>query len=810
MALPLPRRFVLVSLICVFAPLTFGIPSAHAQESGAGQAYEKALAHWAERDSISAVIELHNALRDRPDHVPSLLLIGEIYLDRGVGDAAEDAFRRALDNGADRSRVSVLYARSLLIQRKAQQALDELYFAGLVPTAQAEIHALRAEANVMLSRINDAARELDSADALAPGVLSASLVRVTVHLHRNELDAAQRIVDRLALDSPGSSRVWNAAGSVAHAKGLFETALGHYTRAIDLDPRNGDARIARLSLFIDLGRDDESGDDLEYFANHLPTEPRATYLRALRLARGGDDFGSRQALADTTYHLSNFEDAMFHRDSPLLLVAALAHYGLGQMQQTIRYTQFYLTLRGEDVGARKLLADALIRVGQPVDAIKTLEPAMEAHPNDLDLLALAATAYGRYGRFLEASKLLSRAISLDESDVDLRARHATMRIGAGYVDEGIAVLTRLVDENPTHGTSALALLVTYQKAGDFASAIELGKQLVTLNPDNLSLINLLGVSHFLSEDFGSAGEQFQKCLAADPEFTPAAVNLAKVEMERGDIAAARQRLLALAVKKPDSGRVQLELSRIERAAGNDRDAIKYAEQAQRVAKTDVDVLRYLVDLYLEMGDMTRADDVSSSAATTELDNLEVQEIRSQVLIVKGEVGSARMTVRRMLDLAAVDDGWLVRIAALQSEIGDASDAAFSLANAINHAPDNRLAHVGLVELQLGMGRAAQALTSAKSAIERFPEDGELWLLRGEAEYLLADLVSALVSFDEAVARASISLAVVRGAHVLATQRKLDAAQARLGRMAHEPPGRSAGAAHVRRVSTCRGRFPRRE
>ena len=262
--------------------------ASHAQDATPGDHYERAVQHLDGEQRVEAAIELRNALQLRPSHVPSLLLQGEIYLSQRLGKLAEQSFRRALDAGADPARAGVLLGRALLVQRKPQLLLNDLFYARLTPADQVEIHALRAEANVMLERTAAAARELAAAEALGVRSLSFDLVRVTVLLRQQRAAEAVPLVERLLVDAPERAESWRAAGSVAHATGDLADALQKYGRAISLDGNDLDARISRIAVLFDLGRDDEATDDLAHFGEHFPNDPRALYLRGLKLARAAD------------------------------------------------------------------------------------------------------------------------------------------------------------------------------------------------------------------------------------------------------------------------------------------------------------------------------------------------------------------------------------------------------------------------------------------------------------------------------------------------------------------------------------------
>lgn len=777
--------YLIVCAVLVLASINTAARAASGQEAdstitGYRAQYEAALRYRASGEPIEAVITLKNALQEKPDHVPSLILMGEIYLDQRLGDAAETTFRRARMLGADQGQSMLLLGYALLAQRKAEQALTELSTDGLAPAAQAQVYALRAEANLILSRVDAANRELNAADAAMPQTLEADLVRVALLLRRGRTPRAEQLAARLLQQWPQRSEVWNVAGSASHAAGKLEEALHRYGRAIDINPGNGDARIARLSILIDTRRDDEASADLAYFAENHPSEPRASYLRAVKLARAGDTFGATQALSQTTYVLStHHKNLLYNRNSPLLLIAALSHYGLDQQEQAIAYAEAYLAMHHDHVGVRRLLGDAMLRANRAQEAVRVLETALTYAPTDIALLTLTANAYGQLSRFADATRLLEKVLRTQTGGPFVQTHHAAMQIGAGAVEEGIAALSRLVDKDPVHSPAGLALMLTHQQNDNHSQAISVGEQLAARDPENLSVINLLGVSYFLADKLDEAQAQFASCLARDPGFLPAAINAAKVDLARGNTRAARERLTDLASKNRSSGRLQLELSRVAIAEQQPRAAIDHARKAQSLAPGNPDVLRNLVDLHLQADDISAAGEVARSAATTDPTNLEIRELELRTLLAEQRHEAARPLLLRMADLAGGNVEWLMKIAAYQANLGFSRDAVFNLQTVVSDDPNKLTAQAGLIEQLLAQNKTQQALQAVTAALQRFPRSAHMHLLHGEILLATGDNATALEYFDRALQFLPLNLAVIRGAHALAAEGDLEAAEQRL-------------------------------
>ncbi|WP_372740136.1 tetratricopeptide repeat protein, partial [Neptunomonas sp.] len=103
-----------------------------------------------------AIIQLKNALQANPQHLPSLLLSGEIYLQQGDPKAAEHALRQALIFGADSSLVVLNLAKSYLQLGNYQRIISDLQVDGLSQPVQVDLLGYRAEAYTLLDQLPDA------------------------------------------------------------------------------------------------------------------------------------------------------------------------------------------------------------------------------------------------------------------------------------------------------------------------------------------------------------------------------------------------------------------------------------------------------------------------------------------------------------------------------------------------------------------------------------------------------------------------------------------------------------------------------
>jgi len=130
-----------------------------------------------------AIIELKNALQKQPDNVEAHYLLGLAHLDGGEGPRAEAELSKALTLGRDAKQVLPPLAKSMILQRKFEEALyvtDPARVAGA--RGSVEILNIRALAELARGRLRAAKGALDLAMVMQPDYADGMLAQARIAL----------------------------------------------------------------------------------------------------------------------------------------------------------------------------------------------------------------------------------------------------------------------------------------------------------------------------------------------------------------------------------------------------------------------------------------------------------------------------------------------------------------------------------------------------------------------------------------------------------------------------------------------------
>ena len=735
-------------------------------QSAANDSYEKANQAHAKDKAVDAIIELKGALQADPEHLPSLVLAGQIYIEQALGLAAEESLRTALTLKGDRNLILPLLGEALLQQGKTARLIGELQPQGLNADGQARVHTLLAQAYMLRSDPRAARRELDAALAASPGLLEAQVVDISWLMNDGQVAKGLQQLDTLSKNHAERSEVWSLSGAIKHARGDFIAALQDYDRALSLTPRNLDVRIARLGLLIDLKRDGETAADFTYLEREFKHEPRAAYLRSVVASRAGDVQQAQEALQQAVTALAPLEEESYTSNPTLYLMKGLAHYGLRQYELAIPALQSYVVKMPDDVGARKALGDSLLKTGSAKEAVSVLESAVALQPQDSRGQMLLATAYAVTGMGSKATAVLERIAGDQQSGSAARTKLAMINIGAGRVQEGLSELASSFARDPADAQSGVALVVTYLKTGQSALASEAARKLLASASDNIVYINLLGVALFMDNKLDDARGQFTAALNRDPAFTPAAINLGKLELKSGQFDAARTRFQQMLGRTPNEPKLLLEASRVEIAAGNSREGMRLAAAAARHKEASLDAIFHFYDLLVADGKLDDALELALRASAQNELNFDLLERLALLQLRMNDRDDARVTMKHMSEASAFDVDKQLRTAGYMASIGQYADVDYVLFKALQQRPKDRTVRLARVDNSLRKGAFDEALERATELISDERDFAPAYYLRGEARQALRRHDEALLDFDKANGLAPNAESVLGGYRAL--------------------------------------------
>ena len=724
---------------------------AHATPEQAARFYEDALRKFEQADMPGAIIQLKNALKQDQKMLAVHLLLGKALFRNGDLKSAEAAFEEALKQGVSRGEIALPLGQVYLALGRPEAVIERIDATGLPAALQVEVLTMRGNAYVDAGNNRQAIQSFAEARALDPKSTSPLIAEVPLLLTAGQLDRAKQNANKALELAPNNAYAWNMKASVLHATFDRAGALAAYDRALSLEPRLVDARVARAALLIDLKRGADARKDLDFLLTSASDEPRASYLRAVLAAQQGDGPAIAAALGEVTRVIDALPPPWLARREQLLTTGALAHHGLGNYQKAREYLDIIISRNSRNIGARKLLASIYVDTKDFGRALPLLESLRKVAPEDSQVLFLLGSIHLAQRRYLQATELLERAAARTGS-AEMNRTLAFSQLGLGRNELGQASLEKAVAADPGDTLAGTALPTLYMRQGKTPEALQVAEAMVKRDPVNLAALNFLGSVKGATGDKAGARTAYRQVLAKDPAFHPSALNLVRLDVKEKRFDEARRRLDGMLTTRRDDTDVLFEYGMLEQRAGRVAEAIRYLQKASELQHRDVRPALTLIDLHMSQRQNEQALNVAQTLASKLPDNVTVQLALGRTYLALGDVGNARTVFNGATRFAGYDAESQFVIARLQMLAGNSDGAAFSVQKALQGRPDDPAVLALMVEIETRRGDAGKADAALKMLATKYPNRVETALASANLAMFRGQYVSAVAAYRTALSR----------------------------------------------------------
>ena len=761
-----PRSFV-PSLAVALALALIAGPSCATPEKAAAF-YEDALQRFEKDDLAGAIIQLKNSIKENNKLLAAHMLLGRALFRHGNLTGAEAAFEEALNQGMNRGEAALALGRIHLILGNADKVIDRFTATGLPPALQARVLALRGHAYVEMGNNLLASRSFEEARAADPSAAAPWIEEVPLLLSTGQKDRARSAAAKAIELAPESAAAWNMQASVLQDGQELAGALAAYGKALAIDARHPDARVARAGLLVDLGRDADAAKDLAVADSVAAGDPRAAYLRAVIAARKGDHAAAARELAKVANTIDALPRNLIQRREQLMLLAALAHNGLGRAEKSIRYLDAILSRNANHLPARKLLASVYVRAKDFSRAEPHLTALQSALPNDPQVLYMLGSWELSRRRFARATELLERAAGpLNSADVSRTL--ASSQFGLGRDELGQATLEKSYAASPGDVQIGTTLAMRHVRGGQHKKALQIAEEMIKRDPANLTVLNFLGAVRSGTGDLAGARKAYAQVLEADPLFRPAILNLVRIDAGQQKFDDARRRLNELLARTPDDADALFELGMVEQRAGRASEAVRHLKKAVTLARRDTRPGLALVDLQLALRQSEDAIETAKGLSSRYPESLQVQAALGRAYLATNNLSHARTVFDGATRMAAFNPVLLVEVGRFQLAAANPDGAYYAVQKALQGEANHLGALALAVDVELNRKDLARAEAAAKTLAANYPNRVEAPLAAAQIAMARAQYPAAAAAFRSALGKHDstiIALGLVQ-AHIAA-------------------------------------------
>jgi putative PEP-CTERM system TPR-repeat lipoprotein len=720
-------------------------------------------------DHKAALIQLKNAASKNPEDAEVRYELARLYIDTGDAVSADKEIRKAMSLGTDRARALPLLAKALLLQGKAQEALD----ASNEGAAQAgpELLATRGDAFAAINDVAKATEAYEAALAAKPGHAAALTGLARLAMVRQDTAAANTYMEQALAANPKDPAVWMFKGAMLRATGKADEALAAYGEVIKLKPDHMNALVERAQIQIDAQKYEAAQADLTAARKAAPNALIVKHAQALLYFKQNKFAEAKESLQQVSKLAPDF--------MPAVLLSGAVDLNLGAYQQAEQSLKRYVERFPDNAYARKLLAQTMLHSARPGDAAAMLAPLLKEDSQDGQLMALAGMSAAQSNDPAKATAYFQRASVLDPKSATIRTSLGLAKLGSGNTEAGISELEKAVELNPASEEAVMALLRAQMSLKQYDRALATAAKAEKQFANSVHLHNLKGGAYIAKGDIANARLSFDRAAVLKPsEFSPV-MNLAQLDMQQKNPAAAQKRIEAFLEKNKKHVNAMFALSELAGAQGQKPQATAWLEKAATENPESAAAAIRLGANYLANGQNEKALTLARKARAVAPDNNELADLLGQAQIANKDYGAALETYSALAQAAPKSAAAHMRLARAHILLKDNTAAANDLKRAVAVQPDYLPARLAQVELAARFGKPEDALAMARQMQSQFAKSPVGYVVEGDVHQAMGRPAQAVPAYEKAFALAKSPALVVKLADSLRRRGKAKEAETRL-------------------------------
>ncbi|KPF45879.1 hypothetical protein D621_17630 [beta proteobacterium AAP51] len=688
--------------------------------------------HLAKGEMRAAVIQYKAALQLEPNSSEARYLLGTALLADGDPVAAATELTKAIDLNHDNNLVVPPLARALLLAGQYRKITS--MYGQLALTDKAAAADLKTSvANAWAEQGDRAQTESNLEDALKldPNHGAALILRARIVAGTGKFDEALAIVERVVAADPKRHDALHLKGELLLLiKQDPDAAVAAFKQALAVQKAYLPAHRAILGVLFRKG--DIAGVEQQVAALRavLPNHAQTRFAEAQLAFAKGEIARAR----DITLQLLRLAP---EHSGTLYLAGAIEQQG-GSLLLAETHLSKALQNNPRLLSARRMLATVYLRMGQPAKALTALQPLLDPALGDAVSAALAGDAHLQMGNSAAAEKQFVAASTMAPDNPRFRTAVAMAQLARGNADSAFTELETVAAADKD-GFADLALISARMKRNEFDAALTAADALIAKQPGNARGYLVRGRIHIARKNLPAARADFEKALATDGKFFPAATALASLDLADGKPKEARARFEQQLAADPRNHEASLAIAELVlRTGGSAEEVTKILDEAIKRSPGEPTLRVALVNNHLRSKDIKLALDAAQQGNAALPRQFDLVEVLGAAQLASGDHEQALNTFRQLVGLNPQSPVPHLRLVDVHLALRDRAAAERSLRTALQLQPKLDIAQRRLMQLTLADNRPADALAVARAMQKQDPTDDAGYLYESDIQLKLKD------------------------------------------------------------------------
>jgi tetratricopeptide (TPR) repeat protein len=523
-------------------------------------------------DVQAAAVQFQEIIKQEPNHGPARLMLGQIELERGEVQQAQEHLQIAVASKPQRIYLAWhLLGKAQLLQHQYETARQS--FENSVKEAPNFVPAAlwRARANLFLNQIDTAIEELQNLNDP-----EAKLLLGEVLLYQNNKDKAQEIL--------------SAINEQPVANLFLGTAEKDLRNSLGENLGSADAYLAAAIQF--------KSDDIVQIAYQIDDQNPVIRLFLQRSSKGIPNFSllrprliqmmlsATQALNEKKFNEAEVLTKKILEDRPMHIPALLIQIESAEKQgKNWEALESYkkITQWLPDIPQ---ISTRLAILARDVQANETAEcairKAIAIKPDDASLHYILATILKQQEKTDEAIAECKRAIEMGFQDASAYVTLGNLYYEKMEISKSIEALESAIQKDPEAAEDIAGFALSVLTASDSVQLREILEKHAAAHPENINTLYSLGVLYLNENQFDKAKEYFLKVEKLAPKNSQVYYNLGLIYTREGDEAEAAKSMSRFEELKAQEREEWLKMNQAFRIRQEAEDAIQKGDQKKAI------------------------------------------------------------------------------------------------------------------------------------------------------------------------------------------------------------------------------------
>lgn len=588
-----------------------------------------------------------------------------------------------------------------------------------------------------------------SAGAMALVGCTGKADRIASHLERGQKYYQAADADKALLEvrnvlqmDPKNEPAFVLAGEVNEARAEMQAAYVNYAKAVELNPKDWDAKAALARLYLVAGDVAKAQSTVDEVLGESPDNAEARVVKAALMSRAGH---VDQAIAEANKIKFNGAPP---QNATLLLAALYA----GQHREADALRAVDAALAGDPKNVRLLSAAATLstRLDDQDKAEHYFSLATEIAPKDWDLWREWANYCDKSKRAAQAQAILRNAIKAEPDDSKRYVTLAEFIFFREGQEAGFKELLSDAAARPKDTEIQFALAQAYQRAGKGDDARKALQNIVRLDasgPSGITARDLLAADALARGQITDARTLLEAVLKANPRDGTALTLRGQLELGHGEYPAAIADLRAAAKDRPDSAKIIGMLAQAHLANKEPELARAAIVDTVKLYPANVDLLLLQAEFMSRTGDVQGALETIAAVLKIAPKNREAYQLKAAVYTGQNDPINTEKAYRDFVQATPNDATSLVLLGRFYMSQKKFSAAITQFDLAAKVAPDPFEPKLEAVSALVAEKKLDEATKRANQSIQDKPTDAGNYQMLGEIKMAQSDFASAITAFN---------------------------------------------------------------